>query len=81
VPRFGRLVVNEQWCAFSFAILANVQPHCHETEMSDKPFKLPLPLKIVACLFIGWASFIVLSVTSIGVGALLLKLAETVGHI
>jgi hypothetical protein len=49
--------------------------------MSDKPFKLPFPLKIVAWLFIGWTSFIVLSVTSIGVGALLLKIAEMAGHI
>lgn len=49
--------------------------------MSDRPFKLPSPLRIVAWLFIGWASSIVLSITSIGIGLLLLKLAEIGGHI
>jgi hypothetical protein len=42
--------------------------------MSDKPFKLPLPLRIVAWLFIGWASFIVLSITSLAIGLLLFNI-------
>jgi hypothetical protein len=41
--------------------------------MSDKPFKLALPLKILALLVVCWASFIVLSITSIGIGVLLFK--------
>jgi len=46
---------------------------CYNGSMSDKSSKLPLPLKILAWLVICWASLIVLSITSIGIGALLFK--------